>query len=269
MAAGGMGANGRCCVCCADARQNSRRIALSPFHPPAPSRVPSQPALHRQPPSLATGRLGPPCTMAGDDDYDYLFKSAWRRERAPAEPRRTVQLTRRRPSPARPGPPAPPAVVLIGDSGVGKSNLLTRFVKDEFSLDSKTTIGVEVGCPGAPRRPANVVHVAAPLTRRRHTRRPAHRPQFATKTIETEGKRIKAQIWDTAGQERYRAITTACVGGGGGLGCGVLAANVLTRAPPPPPPPPHAGTTGAPWARCWCTTSASTSPSRAARSGCR
>jgi GTPase SAR1 family protein len=36
------------------------------------------------------------------------------------------------------------AVVLIGDSGVGKSNLLSRFVKDEFSLDSKTTIGVEV-----------------------------------------------------------------------------------------------------------------------------
>lgn len=33
--------------------------------------------------------------------------------------------------------------------------------------------------------------------------------QFATKTVETEGKRVKAQIWDTAGQERYRAITTA------------------------------------------------------------
>merc|ERR1712032_1105443 len=32
---------------------------------------------------------------------------------------------------------------------------------------------------------------------------------FATKSIETEGKRIKAQIWDTAGQERYRAITSA------------------------------------------------------------
>ncbi len=33
--------------------------------------------------------------------------------------------------------------------------------------------------------------------------------EFATKTIETEGKLIKAQIWDTAGQERYRAITSA------------------------------------------------------------
>ena len=37
------------------------------------------------------------------------------------------------------------AVVLIGDSGVGKSNLLTRFTKNEFNLESKSTIGVEVG----------------------------------------------------------------------------------------------------------------------------
>jgi small GTP-binding protein len=66
-------------------------------------------------------------------------------------------------------------VVLIGDSGVGKSNLLSRFTRNEFSLESKSTIGVE----------------------------------FATKSIQTEGKTIKAQIWDTAGQERYRAITSA------------------------------------------------------------
>ncbi|KAJ4951554.1 hypothetical protein NE237_028386 [Protea cynaroides] len=75
-----------------------------------------------------------------DEEYDYLFK-----------------------------------VVLIGDSGVGKSNLLSRFTKNEFCLDSKSTIGVE----------------------------------FATRTVKVEGKTIKAQIWDTAGQERYRAITSA------------------------------------------------------------
>ncbi|KAK8608051.1 hypothetical protein V6N13_023486 [Hibiscus sabdariffa] len=75
-----------------------------------------------------------------DDDYDYLFK-----------------------------------VVLIGDSGVGKSNLLSRFTKNEFSLESKSTIGVE----------------------------------FATRSIRVDDKVIKAQIWDTAGQERYRAITSA------------------------------------------------------------
>lgn len=67
-------------------------------------------------------------------------------------------------------------IVLVGDSGVGKTNLLTRFSKNEFSLESKTTIGVE----------------------------------FATKTITTEsGQVIKAQIWDTAGQDRYRAIASS------------------------------------------------------------
>jgi len=66
-------------------------------------------------------------------------------------------------------------VVLIGDSGVGKSNLLSRFTRNEFNLETKSTIGVE----------------------------------FATRSIRTEGKTIKAQIWDTAGQERYRAITSA------------------------------------------------------------
>eukprot|EP00210_Caulerpa_lentillifera_P001362 g1310.t1 len=66
-------------------------------------------------------------------------------------------------------------IVLIGDSGVGKSNLLSRFTRNEFFLEAKATIGVE----------------------------------FATRSIQVEGKTIKAQIWDTAGQERYRAITNA------------------------------------------------------------
>jgi len=66
-------------------------------------------------------------------------------------------------------------VVLIGDSGVGKSNLLSRFTRNEFNLETKSTIGVE----------------------------------FATRSINVDGKTLKAQIWDTAGQERYRAITAA------------------------------------------------------------
>ncbi|AYV82031.1 MAG: Ras-like protein Rab-11A [Homavirus sp.] len=66
-------------------------------------------------------------------------------------------------------------IVLIGDSGVGKSNLLSRFTRNEFYTDTKSTIGVE----------------------------------FATRTITVDNKTIKAQIWDTAGQERYRAITSA------------------------------------------------------------
>ncbi|MCO5566489.1 hypothetical protein L7F22_020166 [Adiantum nelumboides] len=66
-------------------------------------------------------------------------------------------------------------IVLIGDSAVGKSQLLNRFARNEFSLDSKATIGVE----------------------------------FQTRTIVVDHKIIKAQIWDTAGQERYRAVTSA------------------------------------------------------------
>ncbi|KAG2371758.1 Ras-related protein [Vigna angularis] len=71
--------------------------------------------------------------MGADEDYDYLFK-----------------------------------LVLIGDSAVGKSNLLSRFTRNEFSLETKSTIGVE----------------------------------FATRSVPVDSKLVKAQIWDTAGQER-------------------------------------------------------------------
>ncbi|CAN0859168.1 Ras-related protein RABA5b [Linum grandiflorum] len=66
-------------------------------------------------------------------------------------------------------------IVVIGDSAVGKSNLLSRFATNEFDPNSKATIGVE----------------------------------FQTQVVEIEGKEIKAQIWDTAGQERFRAVTSA------------------------------------------------------------
>ncbi|GAB4854665.1 Ras- protein RABA5a [Ancistrocladus abbreviatus] len=66
-------------------------------------------------------------------------------------------------------------IVLVGDSAVGKSNLLARFARDEFYPNSKSTIGVE----------------------------------FQTQKMHIDGKEIKAQIWDTAGQERFRAVTSA------------------------------------------------------------
>ncbi|XP_046857520.1 ras-related protein Rab-11B [Xenia sp. Carnegie-2017] len=75
-----------------------------------------------------------------DDEYDYLFK-----------------------------------VVLIGDSGVGKSNLLSRFTRKEFNLESESTIGVE----------------------------------FATRSIQVDNKTIKTQIWDTAERERFRGFNRA------------------------------------------------------------
>ncbi|KAI9038354.1 Rab family GTPase [Aspergillus affinis] len=95
-----------------------------------------------------------------NDEYDFLFKG-------------NVATASRAVTTTLPFPGIP--VVLIGDSGVGKSNLLSRFTRNEFNLDSKSTIGVE----------------------------------FATRSIQVDSKTIKAQIWDTAGQERYRAITSA------------------------------------------------------------
>ena len=66
-------------------------------------------------------------------------------------------------------------LILIGDSSVGKSNILLKYLKNQFNENSKTTVGVE----------------------------------FGTKNIIINNKRIKIQIWDTAGQERYRSITSA------------------------------------------------------------
>jgi Ras-related protein Rab-8A len=74
-------------------------------------------------------------------------------------------------------------LLLIGDSGVGKSCLLLRFSGDEFNSSFITTIGID----------------------------------FKIKTIELEGKTIKLQIWDTAGQERFRTITTAYYRGAMGI----------------------------------------------------
>merc|ERR1712167_236646 len=74
-------------------------------------------------------------------------------------------------------------LLLIGDSGVGKSCLLLCFSDQSFTTSFITTIGID----------------------------------FKIKTIELDGKRIKLQIWDTAGQERFRTITTAYYRGAMGI----------------------------------------------------
>jgi small GTP-binding protein len=63
-------------------------------------------------------------------------------------------------------------VVIIGECGVGKTNLLNRFIKNEFSPDSRSTIATE----------------------------------FFTKTLVHQDISVRAQFWDTAGQERYRSL---------------------------------------------------------------
>lgn len=157
-------------------------------------------------------------TMAGtkkEDEYDYLFKGnrlSWTVSIAVVcalTPRvlRSWRIF------------AFATVVLIGDSGVGKSNLLARFTRNEFTLDQKATIGVE----------------------------------FATKSIQADGKTIKAQIWDT-GRLRDRQPLPIVVADPV-LWCDAQLDKNATA-------PSRMRTTGAPWARCLCTTSRSTQRSR-------
>ena len=62
-------------------------------------------------------------------------------------------------------------ILMVGTSTVGKSNILFRYIREQFNEHQVTTVGVE----------------------------------FATKVVTTEkGTRIKLQLWDTAGQERYK-----------------------------------------------------------------
>ena len=74
-------------------------------------------------------------------------------------------------------------IVIIGDSGVGKSCMLTRFVEDEFFESYISTIGVD----------------------------------FKIKSFNVEDHNIKLQIWDTAGQDRFRTITSSFYRGANGI----------------------------------------------------
>ena len=86
--------------------------------------------------------------MSNNQEYDYLFK-----------------------------------LLLIGNSSVGKSSLLVRFVDDVWEENFVPTIGVD----------------------------------FKLKTLDVNGKKVKLQIWDTAGQERFKNITASYYRGGNGV----------------------------------------------------
>lgn len=74
-------------------------------------------------------------------------------------------------------------MLMIGDSGVGKTCLLLRYARDAFATTFITTVGID----------------------------------FKTKFIDIKGQKVKLQIWDTAGQERFRTITTSYFRGAQGI----------------------------------------------------
>lgn len=83
-------------------------------------------------------------------------------------------------------------VIIIGDSGVGKTNLITRFCENSFKDSYVTTIGVD----------------------------------FKIKTLSVGDRRYKLQIWDTAGQERFKNITQTYYKGAAGI---ILAYSITDR----------------------------------------
>jgi Ras-related protein Rab-8A len=74
-------------------------------------------------------------------------------------------------------------VIIIGDSGVGKTNILTRYCEGIFKDSYVATIGVD----------------------------------FKVKMVDVEGRKVKLQIWDTAGQERFKNITQTYYKGAAGI----------------------------------------------------
>ncbi|KAL7070533.1 hypothetical protein ACQ4LE_010642 [Meloidogyne hapla] len=84
-------------------------------------------------------------------------------------------------------------ILTIGESGVGKSSLISRFVDDKFDPEMAATIGVD----------------------------------FRIRTITIDDKLVKLAIWDTAGQERFRTLTPSYYRGGQGI---ILVYDVSSRA---------------------------------------
>ena len=99
--------------------------------------------------------------MSSDQEYDYLFK-----------------------------------LLLIGNSSVGKSSLLFRFVENVWDDNFVPTIGVDFV--------RNIYLIYLYILQK-------------LKTLEVNGKKVKLQIWDTAGQERFKNITASYYRGGNGV----------------------------------------------------
>lgn len=84
-------------------------------------------------------------------------------------------------------------LLLVGDSGVGKTSLLIRFTQGEFNDDTRNTVGVDL----------------------------------KVKFVNHRNERLKLTIWDTAGQERFRTLTSSYYRGAHGI---ILVYDVTSRS---------------------------------------
>ena len=87
-------------------------------------------------------------------------------------------------------------LLLIGNSSVGKSSLLFRFVENTWDENFVPTIGVDF---------VSYINYKFNINIQK------------LKTLEVNGKKVKLQIWDTAGQERFKNITASYYRGGNGV----------------------------------------------------
>lgn len=74
-------------------------------------------------------------------------------------------------------------IVIIGSTGTGKTNIATRYIRNEFNESQKATVGVE----------------------------------FLSKIVQVRNQNIKVTLWDTAGQERYKSLSKVYYKGASGV----------------------------------------------------
>ena len=108
-------------------------------------------------------------------------------------------------------------ILLVGDSGVGKSSLLMRFTAGQFEESSVPTIGI--GAAAAAAHILALLHSTSKATAALAltTQCTSAGVDFKLKFVTVRNKRLKLTVWDTAGQERFRTLTSSYYRGAQGI----------------------------------------------------